>query len=423
MEPWLQSVMMHDPQYLLANLRLVGIRGFRDLEVDLRDESGQPRKRLLIIGQNGTCKTTLLRAIALGLCDNSDADALVQLSLGGFVCHGMASARIEVGLTDPKGIEAESRDLWLRKSREKELVDSSKSGRITGWVESPWRDLFACGYGAGRYGVAGESGREYRIFDSVYTLFDYRRPLLDPELTLRRLEDFLGSRRYEATLRGIKRVLNLDDEDQIRFVSGGGVELTGPSAKSPVRLEGWADGYRMTFSWMLDLYGWAMRAKRIDEDGQVHGIVLVDELDQHLHPALQSRVLGHLAEVLPHVQLIATTHSPLVALGAKSEELLVLRRDGTQVARVEQLPDFSLYSAEDMLEDERLFDTLPYSPETAGRLRRYNRLVAIPKDQRTRFENEELTRLARELRSQQLIPADDSEVAAELRSLLVKHGL
>ncbi len=414
---------MQAPRYLLARLRLAGIRGFRELEVDLRDEAGRPRKSLLIIGQNGTCKTTLLRAIAIGLCDGSDANALAALPHGGFVSRDAESAKIKLDLADPEGIEAERRDLKLSRSGPKEYVEVFKAGRGIAAGEVVWPDLFACGYGAGRYGAGGESGREYRIADSVRTLFDYSRPLLDPELTLRRLGDFLDSDRYDATLHGIKRVLNLKDEDQIQLIPGGGVELVGPSVDSPVRLEGWADGYRMTFSWMLDLYGWAMRAKRIDEDGQVHGIVLVDELDQHLHPSLQSQVLGHLAEVLPHVQLIATTHSPLVALGAKSEELLVLRREGSEVSRVDQPPDFSLYSAEDMLEDERLFDTLPYAPETAGRLRRYNRLVAIPRDQRSSSESEELARLARELRSQQLVPADDSEVAAELRSLLVKHGL
>jgi hypothetical protein len=179
----------------------------------------------------------------------------------------------------------------------------------------------------------------------------------------------------------------------------------------------------MTFSWLLDFYGWAMRADRFDDDGNVHGVLLVDELDQHLHPSLQSRVLGHLAELLPHVQLIATTHSPLVALGARPEELLVLQRHGAEVTRVENPPDFSHYSAEDMLEDERLFDTSPYSPDTEELLRGYDELVAIPRAQRSPSQGEELAKLARELRGEQLIPADDSDVARELNALVAKHGL
>ncbi len=411
------------PWYFLAHLRLTNLRGFQELKVNLRDESGRPRKRLLIIGQNGTRKTTLLRSIALGLCHVSDANALAALPHGGFVSHGAKSAQIKVELADPEAIENEGRLLTITRSGGKEYIEILRKGRGIGPGEAEWPELFACGYGAGRYGVAGESGREYRIADSVHTLFDYRKPLLDPELILRRLKDFLGGRGYDATLRGIKRVLSLSAEDQIRLVPGGGVELRGPSVETPVRLEGWADGYRMTFSWLLDLYGWAMRADRIDEDGQVHGIVLVDELDQHLHPSLQTRVLSRLAEVLPHVQLIATTHSPLVALGASPQELLVLRRDGNSVVAVEEPPDFSSYSAEDMLEDERLFDTTPYSPDTERRLHDYSRLTAIPKDQRSDTESEELARLARELRSEQLLPADDSAVARELRTLLAKHGV
>ena len=42
------------------------------------------------------------------------------------------------------------------------------------------------------------------------------------------------------------------------------------------------------------------------------GIVMVDEIDLHLHPAWQMTVLKALAEALPNVQFIATSHSPLL---------------------------------------------------------------------------------------------------------------
>jgi AAA domain, putative AbiEii toxin, Type IV TA system len=277
--------LMNAPEALIARFRLADVRGFRELELDLRDPQGRPRRRLLVVGQNGTCKTTLLRAIAVGICDLIDTNGLLALPFGGLVSREQEGAEIQIELSTPDGLDTESRVHMLRRSGEKEFAEDGPHG--------PWDEV--------------------------------------------------------------------------------------------VRSE--------------------------------------DELDQHLHPSLQSRILGHLAELLPHVQLIATTHSPLVALGAKPEELLVLQRHGAGVARVENPPDFSHYSAEDMLEDERLFDTSPYSPATEELLRSYNELIAIPKRQRSPSQGEELARLARELRKEQLIPPADSDVTRELHALIAKHGL
>jgi AAA domain, putative AbiEii toxin, Type IV TA system len=45
------------------------------------------------------------------------------------------------------------------------------------------------------------------------------------------------------------------------------------------------------------------------------GIVLIDEIEQHLHPRWQRRILGHLRTQLPDVQFVVTTHAPLCVTG------------------------------------------------------------------------------------------------------------
>src|SRR5262249_55933403 len=142
--------------------------------------------------------------------------------------------------------------------------------------------VFVCGYGAGRGTVGFDSGREYRVDDACGSLYDYGRELIHPELTLRRLRDYLRTNRYGAPRAGIKRVLDLGPEDEIELPVGGGVQLVGPELGHGVPLDGWADGYRLTFLWLLDFYGRAMRADRIDSGGLVRGILLIDEVDQHL---------------------------------------------------------------------------------------------------------------------------------------------
>lgn len=402
---------------LIWRIHLQNIRGFRELQLDLEGEDAVPRQRTLVIGKNGTCKTSVLRAIALGLCDFQDANALLAEPIGKFVSAGASEGRIEI--FGREGAANFVLGLVIRRSENKEVVHVEESGSWRGLTSPP----FVCGYGAGRFGFGSDTGREYRVVDAVYTLFDYHRTLIDPELTLRRLQDFLGTRKYETALAGIKRALGLQPEDQISLPQGGGVEISGPSLGEGVRLEGWADGYRMTFSWMVDLYGRAMRADRIDADGNVEGIVLIDEIDQHLHPSMQAEILPRITEAFPKIQLFATTHSPLVALDASPDELVVLRREGGTVVQEEDVPDFSGYSAEDMLVDERLFDTEAYGPEMRQKVARYHELAARPALTRGRVETDELRGLALEIRERAGAPGRQGEMVSELKRLIDKHGL
>jgi hypothetical protein len=285
---------------------------------------------------------------------------------------------------------------------------------------------FMVGYGAGRsFSGNGHysSFRDYRGIDAVASLFNYPRPLTEPELILRRLHDFFGTGLYERTLNGIRRVLGFEDEHKIVFRRGGGIEIAGPGLAGTISFDAWADSYRMTFTWLLDFYGWALRAGAIDEEGIVHGILLIDEIDQHLHPSVQARVLPRLSELLPRVQIIATTHSPLVALGADPDELVALHRTPSGEVAVAPAPDFRLFSVEDMLTDERLFATSPFSEEVNARTERYRELLAKPVVKRKAGEKRELQTLARELAP----PPDPSAPAVaaleEMKVILARHGI
>jgi predicted ATP-binding protein involved in virulence len=62
------------------------------------------------------------------------------------------------------------------------------------------------------------------------------------------------------------------------------------------------------------------------------GIVMVDELDLHLHPKWQRHVVGDLKAAFPNIQFVVTTHSPFIVQSLKSEELIILdeqiKKDG-----------------------------------------------------------------------------------------------
>lgn len=76
-------------------------------------------------------------------------------------------------------------------------------------------------------------------------------------------------------------------------------------------------GYKRIFSIVLDI---AYRSYILNEGIENGGIVLIDEIELHLHPTLQQEVLQRLRKTFPTIQFIVTTHSPLVISNFKSNE-------------------------------------------------------------------------------------------------------
>lgn len=71
---------------------------------------------------------------------------------------------------------------------------------------------------------------------------------------------------------------------------------------------------------------------------ETRGVVLIDEIDLHLHPERQRVVLPTLSEALPNVQFIVTTHSPLVVGSLEASNLyLLVDEDGASV--IKHLPE------------------------------------------------------------------------------------
>lgn len=402
----------------IKQLKLKNIRGFRELNLDLSNGEQNARMKTLIIGKNGTGKTTLLRCITLGLCDPADGNSLIAEPIGRLVAENSKTAQISIELCSNKKIQKSYNiDTKLMSMPDKEIVNSQSQTDMG-------KNLFVCGYGAGRSTYERSEGfREYRIIDSAYSLFQYETGMTNTELTLRRLRDFVGEKRYDETMKGIKKVLNLSSKDQINLPKGGGVEISGPSIGKNIPLEGWADGYRITFNWIMDVYAWAMRANNVTSSGGIEGILLIDELEQHIHPAMQADILPRLSYLFPDLQIIATTHSPLLLLGAASNEIISLKRKRKNIYKEESIPNFKGYSAEDILVDDRLFDTGAYSTETNEKLLKHRRLVNIPKVKRTNKQVEKMKSLARDLQSQQLPEVRESPLIEELKKFSKKFDL
>lgn len=91
-----------------------------------------------------------------------------------------------------------------------------------------------------------------------------------------------------------------------------------------------SDGYRSTLSLVADIaYRIATLNPALEERVlETPGIVMIDEIDLHLHPLWQARILGDLRKTFPRVQFIVTTHAPVVVSSVGRNHLRILDADG-----------------------------------------------------------------------------------------------
>ena len=89
-----------------------------------------------------------------------------------------------------------------------------------------------------------------------------------------------------------------------------------------------SQGYQAVISLVADIIGnvWVDAGAEVALD-DMEGIVLVDELDLHLHPTWQTEIVAGLKRAFPNMQFIVTTHSPLVLAGCKADEVWMLKQD------------------------------------------------------------------------------------------------
>lgn len=112
-----------------------------------------------------------------------------------------------------------------------------------------------------------------------------------------------------------------------------------------------SDGYQSYIGWIADLlYHICLTASGKTKIVDICGIVMVDEIDLHLHPEWQRSVIPRISEALPNLQFIFTTHSPIVAGSLNRENIFVIEtEDGASVVKQYDEHIYGLSSEEVLL--------------------------------------------------------------------------
>jgi predicted ATPase len=350
--------------YFLS-LSLENIRCFGPKQtLDLSDGDGKPARWTVLLGENGTGKTTILQAIAgsmlvpTGL--NSDTHREVPYlahreEYEWYLRQRQKVATFELRLTDR----------FERADPQPDVVQIAiQLGGIIGWDLSNQMtlpQLAAFGYGAQRtFGSEGVDDESVSI-DPIRSLFRDRAPLRNPEAWLIRIHHAmlmkLGKQQFQFDT--IKNLLLevLPDISDLRVETGHGVypkpfvEFKTPYGWVPMRQLGY--GYQSTITWLVDFT--TRLFERHPESANPlaePAVVLVDEIDLHLHPKWQRQLMTHLDGKFPNTQFIVTAHSPLIAQAAPHANLAVLRRNSDHVEIINDVDSIRNWRVDQILTSE-----------------------------------------------------------------------
>lgn len=341
---------------VLENIRGLGVG--QPLDLRLRATDGELPRWVVVVGPNGAGKSTLLRAIALGCIGFLNTKALQPAA------SWWASAR---GGEPTISVDLHVQSSWARDEQAMgvPIDDKGRQLRLKATIESslaagshPWetndrpRGWFVAGYGPYRR-LARGSNSAHELTDSknrpvaqLASLFREDVALVEPLDWLKQLE--LEDREGDDAAGELKpRLLGLLSDDLLRGPSGAIAKVEKITSRGLIiRDEGislpltdLSDGYQTVVGLVLDLIRHFHRAALpldIEHDAETgryvvrnEGIVLIDEIESHLHPSWQRTIGRWLVERFPNVQFIVATHSPFICQEAAEHGAIIrLARPG-----------------------------------------------------------------------------------------------
>ncbi len=316
----------------ISKISLSNIRCFNNIEINLNSVL-ESRKWCIILGDNGVGKTTLLRCITMGLCESSSATSLMSELYGDLIRTKSEEAIIKIEFQSKGNII--DRPYFIKTIIKKTPSGYNEISQETNPSPFPWDSIFICGYGAARRGFGSKDYTEYGTTEAVLSLFNYDTQLQNPELILRRMKDHKNIK-LESILHWLDNILMLPQGSVQLGMSG--ITISGPWGND-ILLGATGDGYQSTLTWVADFLGWLFFFES-SLPSEIKGMVLIDEIEQHLHPKWQRSIIKLLKEQFPKVQFIVTTHAPLCVIGTtdlKDEEcrIILLEQDENDVVSID----------------------------------------------------------------------------------------
>ncbi|MCK6614378.1 MAG: AAA family ATPase [Ignavibacteriaceae bacterium] len=392
----------------IEELTVENIKGFEKINLKFSKKK-EPVKWITLLGENGGGKSTVLQSLGLLLAGPEHVNKLLPVPTGWVRKEGQSgklTIRIHQGSNDPGtfGEKQQSKSFsytyFVTGSKQTEIrkkiytepaILENPEKRLT-WLKqnaltSKGKGWFAAGYGAFR-----RLTRESRVIiptitsqerhNNFTTQFKEDEPLSSFEqwmvyLDYRIAKGENGSKKQAQTqlkiaVEAVNKILpngvvfdSVSEDGKILFDDKG--------VKVPTI--GLSDGYRSILALMGDLI-WRLLDHFPDSKDPLkeEGVVLIDELDIHLHPVWQRNIAMLLREQFPNIQFIVATHSPMITAGAGPDALTYRFLFDGNKTEVNEIQNLAFLSVDKILASEAFSLVSPFSPQTEAQIQKYLKL-------------------------------------------------
>lgn len=400
----------------LEAVRLANIGPFESLEIPMHP------KTTVVLGDNGSGKSSLLRAISLALCGEG---LEVDRAANGLLRAGAKVGHVELLL------DGEPHRILLRSEGNSVSVRADQLSPVAAglWLGLGFPPLRGIP-GHGLEGPGPEPPADPAIEDVVALAGNW----IDERLS--GVQQWIVNTAVRADSRSSSgranaRLLSIFFSMVGELTPGVDFEFAGIDRErwrvlvqtddGVLELDQLSRGMTAVFSWVGVMLQRLFRVYDGDFESaeSQRALVLVDEIDLHLHPEWQRQILPLVGKHFPNVQLVATTHSPLV-VGSESDAGLVNlhRRDGTLVAEAVS-ERFAGWRSDQILTSSAFDLATTRDHETEAQMAEYRQLLARgPSSAGERGRAEELAERLREL-----LPARQETEVGRAAAELVREAM
>lgn len=367
--------------HYITQIKIEELRHLSDICIDLKSDV---RTNLLLTGKNGSGKTTVLRALKKYLKVIVDGQ-LQNLERNYPAWKNQAKVQLENAKNEDERYEAQqayqNQAQWIKKYKDGISVDFNNKDGLEGLFQEG--KYILAYYSADRKtGITKQRNAEDVVLDTNYSLDS------NPGNVLLKYLVHLKTQQAYARNENDMKIVSMLDEWFERFINALKVLLDNQSIQMKYDYRNYnfeiiengrnvfgfdqlSDGYSAAIQIVADLIlrmeqNWLKKGELSLYD--VEGIVMIDELETHLHIGLQKTILPFLTNFFPKIQFIVSTHSPYILNSIENCVIYDLEKK----IRME---DMSLYSAEGIVEG--YFELDSYSETLLSKVKRYEELVGI----------------------------------------------
>lgn len=187
----------------------------------------------------------------------------------------------------------------------------------------------------------------------------------------------------KAIRKAINRLMPEFSNPRSVYPAGILVDWSTSETVKQLRIEQLSDGYRTTLAMVMDIAARMAEANPDKENPlETEGVVLIDEVDLHLHPGWQQTIIPDLTRTFPNIQFLVTTHSPQVVSTVPARSIRVIDWQGEgDEERARIIPvDFSLGAESQVILEQILgVSPRPKNIEIVALLEKYQQLVSEDK--------------------------------------------